>query len=77
MAKKSGGAKTSSSRAKKSGGSKKHVGDVIGLSRARVPAHVPRATKDRGGNPKGIEVGRPRKKARPVRVVGGVRAHRH
>jgi hypothetical protein len=42
-----------------------------------VPANVPRATKDRGGNPKGIEVGRPRRKASPVRVVGGVRAHRH
>jgi hypothetical protein len=75
MAKKSSRAKASASRAKKSG-SKKHVGDVLGLSRARVPAHVPRATKDRGGNPKGIEVGRPRS-IRKVRVVGGVRAHRH
>ena len=76
MAKKSSSAKASSSRAKKSGGAKKHVGDVLGLSRARVPAHVPRATKDRGGNPKGIEVGRPRR-IKKVRVVGGVRAHRH
>jgi len=78
MAKKTSSAQASSSRAKtKSGGPKKHVGDVLGLSRARVPAHVPRATKDRGGNPKGIEVGLPRKKATPARVVGCVRAHRH
>jgi hypothetical protein len=67
--------KPSSVRAKKSDEPKKHVGDVLGLSRARVPAHVPRATKDRGGNPKGIEVGRPRT-TRPVRAVGGVRSHR-
>lgn len=73
MAKKSSGAKPSSARAKRSGGSK-NVGDVLGLSRARVPAHVPRATKDRGGNPKGIEVGRPRKIKR-ARVVGGIRSH--
>ena len=56
--------------AKKS--SKKHVGDVLGISRARVPADVPRATKDRGGNPKGIEVARPRT-LRRSRTVGGVR----
>jgi len=74
MAKKSSSAKPSSARAKRSGGSKKHVGDVLGLSRARVPAHVPRATKDRGGNPKGLEVGRPRRIKR-ARVVGGVRSH--
>jgi hypothetical protein len=55
--------------------SKKHVGDVLGISRARVPAHVPRATKDRGGNPKGIEVSRPRAMKRS-RTVGGVRSHR-
>lgn len=62
--------------AKKS--SKKHVGDVLGISRARVPAHVPRATKDRGGNPKGIEVGaRPRgTHLKRSRTVGGVRSHR-
>jgi len=54
---------------------KKHVGDVLGISRARVPAHVPRATKDRGGNPKGIEVSRPRG-LRRSRTVGGVRSHR-
>ena len=57
--------------AKKS--SKKHVGDVLGISRARVPAHVPRATKDRGGNPKGIEIARPRTALRRSRTVGGVR----
>jgi len=55
---------------------KKHVGDVLGISRARVPAHVPRATKDRGGNPKGIEVSRPRTSLRRSRTVGGVRSHR-
>ena len=54
---------------------KKHVGDVLGISRARVPGHVPRATKDRGGNPKGIDVGRPRS-MRHSRTVGGVRSHR-
>jgi hypothetical protein len=62
-------------RTKASDAPKKHVGDVLGISRARVPAHVPRATKDRGGNPKGIELGRPRS-TRPVRAVGGVRSHR-
>src|SRR5262245_34885049 len=72
MAKKTSSSKASSGSAK----AKKHVGDVIGLSRARVPADVPRATKDRGGNPKGIEVARPRK-ARPARTVGGVRARGH
>ena len=35
----------------------KHVGDVLGVSRARVPKSTPRATTDRGGNPKGIEIG--------------------
>lgn len=52
----------------------KHVGDVIGISRARVPADVPRATKDRGGNPKGVELGGARRaKASRAGVVGGVR----
>jgi hypothetical protein len=55
---------------------KKHVGDVLGISRARVPAHVPRATKDRGGNPKGIEVGHRTSSLGPSRTVGGVRSHR-
>lgn len=72
--------KTSSSKphahAKDGGGSKKHVGDVLGISRARVPAHVPRATKDRGGNPKGIEVARRPSSLKPARTVGGVRSHR-
>jgi hypothetical protein len=54
----------------------KHVGDVIGISRARVPAHVPRATKDRGGNPKGIEVHR-RRTTKRAKTVGGVRTHKH
>jgi hypothetical protein len=52
----------------------KHVGDVIGLSRARVPKHVPRATADRSGNPKGIELPRSRRTTmKRARVVGGVR----
>lgn len=52
----------------------KHVGDVIGLSRARVPKHVPRATADRTGNPKGIELPRSRRTMmKRARVVGGVR----
>ena len=76
MAKKTSRPKPLHSREKQSGRPTKHVGDVLGISRARVPDHVPRATKDRGGNPKGIEVGRPRG-LRPVRVVGGVRSHRH
>jgi hypothetical protein len=52
---------------------KKHVGDVLGISRARVPKSVPRATKDRGGNPKGIELTRTRRKMKPAATVGGVR----
>ena len=75
MAKKTSRPKASAKRGTHSGETKKHVGDVLGISRARVPAHVPRATKDRGGNPKGIEVERPRS-LRPARVVGGVRSHR-
>ena len=55
---------------------KKHVGDVLGISRARVPAHVPRATKDTGGNPKGIELGGRRQTLKPAKVVGGVRSHK-
>ena len=76
MAKKATTAKPSSGHAKHSGGSHKHVGDVLGISRARVPAHVPRATKDRGGKPKGIEVRRTTTSLRPARVVGGVRSLR-
>jgi hypothetical protein len=55
---------------------KKHVGDVIGISRARVPKSVPRATKDRGGRPKGIELRQGGSRGtglRPARTVGGVR----
>lgn len=61
--------KKKGARAKES----KHVGDVLGISRARVPASVPRATRDRSGNPKGIEVRRSRAGASPMKVVGGVR----
>jgi hypothetical protein len=52
---------------------RQHVGDVLGISRARVPKGVVRATADRGGNPKGIELPRPRRKSSrltPVRVRG-------
>ena len=56
---------------------KKHVGDVLGISRARVPKSVARATKDRGGNPKGIELPRPRRKTKRAAVVGGVRVRGH
>ncbi len=53
---------------------KKHVGDVIGVGRARVPKDVPRATTDRGGRPKGIEIGTTtRPAAKRAGVVGGVR----
>ena len=56
---------------------KKHVGDVIGIGRARVPKDVPRATKDRGGRPKGIEVSKTtRRTLKRAGVVGGVRGRR-
>jgi len=77
MAKKTSKPNPASEHAKKSGGSKKHVGDVLGISRARVPAHVPRATEDRGGNPKGIELGGRKRTTRRARTVGGVRARGH
>ena len=35
----------------------KHIGDILGVSTARVPKSVPRATSSRGGRPKGIEIG--------------------
>ena len=53
---------------------KKHVGDVLGISRARVPKDVPRATRDRGGRPKGIEIPTTTRRAQKLAgVVGGVR----
>jgi len=52
---------------------KKHAGDVLGISRARVPKSVPRATRDKGGNPKGIEIDRPRRRMKRAATVGGVR----
>ena len=49
---------------------KKHVGDVLGIGRAKVSKSVPSG----GRRPKGIEVGsRGRKGLKPARVVGGVR----
>ncbi|HEY1304111.1 MAG TPA: hypothetical protein VGF24_11210 [Vicinamibacterales bacterium] len=57
---------------------KKHVGDVLGISNTRFRPDAPRATKDRGGNPKGIELPRRRRSpSRPARVVGGVRGRGH
>lgn len=77
-------AQTSASRGKPANrdsarkSSKKHVGDVLGISRARVPPDVPRATADRGGNPKGVEIGRARRRTqRLARTVGGVRGRGH
>jgi hypothetical protein len=51
---------------------RKHVGDVLGISRARLPKGSSRATSDRGGNPKGIELSARRKRSRlkPARVRG-------
>ena len=49
---------------------KKHVGDVLGISRARVSKSVPSG----GRRPKGIELARPSTTGlKPFRVVGGVR----
>lgn len=67
-ARQSKNAKTTASRPKK------HVGDVLGISRAKVPADVPRATTKRGGRPKGIELpAASRRGMKRARVVGGVR----
>jgi hypothetical protein len=58
---------------KQSNRTKKPVGDVLGISQARVPSGTPRATRDRSGNPKGIEIERRRRTTKPAGVVGGVR----
>jgi hypothetical protein len=50
------GAKPAAASAKKAAKPKKHVGDVLGISTARVPKATPRATADTGGRPKGIEL---------------------
>lgn len=50
--------KTARAKSKRGATAAKAVGDVLGVSQARVPAGTPRATADRGGNPKGIEVRR-------------------
>lgn len=40
----------------------RHNGDVLGLSDASPSVEIPRATSDRGGHPRGIEVeNRPRR----------------
>ncbi|HKE88519.1 MAG TPA: hypothetical protein VKB50_32400 [Vicinamibacterales bacterium] len=67
----------SKSKSQSKSQSKKHVGDVLGISSTRFRADRPRATKDRGGNPKGIELPRRRSTMRPARVVGGVRGRGH
>lgn len=36
---------------------RKHEGDILGISDADPAVEIPRATEDRGGNPAGIEVG--------------------
>jgi hypothetical protein len=53
------------------GSAKKHVGDVLGISRARVS----KSMKSGGGRPQGIEVPttRGQKGMKRARVVGGVR----
>jgi hypothetical protein len=48
--------KPAAASATKAAKPKKHVGDVLGISTARVPKGTPRATKDTGGRPKGIEL---------------------
>ena len=63
---------TAASKASSAHGStKKHVGDVLGISRARVSKSLPRGS----GRPKGIEITTtPRRTGlKPARVVGGVR----
>lgn len=66
------GSTTIAGKARKAApGAKKQPGDVLGISRARVPAGTPRATTDRGGRPKGVELG-PRRRGtarlKPMRV---------
>ena len=73
----SAGTTAGSARRKVAGavkGVKKAVGDVLGISRARVPKDVPRATSDRAGRPKGVELTRAaRPTVKRAGVVGGVR----
>ena len=52
---------------------RKHVGDVLGLGGVQAPKGAPRATSDRSGNPKGIDLPLRRKKSaslKPARVRG-------
>ena len=56
---------------------KKHVGDVLGISRARVKSKTVRATTGKKkGRPKGIEVAT-RSRLKRAKVVGGVRGRGH
>jgi hypothetical protein len=68
---------TSHAHTKSRSRAKKHVGDVLGISRAQAPIAGPPAAKDRGGNPKGLEVSRPRQRMKRAGVVGGVRGRGH
>ena len=53
---------------------KKHVGDVLGISRARFSADEPRPVSKRGRRPKGVELpGASRSRLKRAGVVGGVR----
>ena len=76
MVKKSGSqarSKPAAASTKKSAKSRKRAGDILGISAARVPEGTPRATADRGGRPKGVELPRLAKRPallRPARVRG-------
>ena len=41
---------------------KKMGGDVLGISDTPASTHIPQATTDHGGHPKGIEVGEHRRR---------------
>jgi predicted transcriptional regulator len=64
--------KVASKAASTGGSAKKHVGDVLGISRARVSKSV----QSGGGRPKGIEITpKPRRKGLArAKAVGGVRS---
>lgn len=49
----------------------RHLGDVLGLSDAPPDVEIPRATQDRGGHPKGIELGRERRATGELPRIGG------
>ncbi len=63
--------KRSAARKKKTTSGKKHVGDVLGLSRA-TPPRTPLKSARKPKRPKGIEITRKRSRThlRPARVRG-------